>query len=516
MYIYNFYTFEQIWAKGGDGHTEDVTCLVWDTDDTGFATCGLDGKAIYWQLYNREIKYVDFFNKEYKFLGVDIVHGQDDAKKLVLIDGSSLYEITGPPKDRLGSKDIEYSLSKGGMSRDKPKVLMKERVGEDIRATIVFSQVLYNQDSKIVITSMKKEHSPCLRLARYIPQNPSTELKQDKLLDKDAKELGKDKDKVKENSTLLTVDVKDYQANSLGVNCFKVSQDMSHLFTCGKDRCLFIFQFQNIQKSDKHEETLESDLMLVKKEELDDEADILKGILNKIEQEIQNEEENFRKIISQKEAERIELEKNYEEEKRRFTKEKDDLQTKINEQRDIFEAELSEIRDNFESKIKELQEEHSKNIRKKEEDRKKEQDNLEKEKKKDSDQLVNLKKRLIQEEKELTEKFENKMQELEEEIKLLEKEKNEITAEIAEKKEESMKNNDIKITNKREQLEDLRRCYLNAENEFKKKKETFEKEINDKKELIKAKEIKKGEERKKLQGLQDENEKLAKQIKVNY
>jgi len=471
----------------------------------------MDGKAIYWQLYNREQKYVDFFNKDYKFIGVDILQGQEEIKKLFLIDSANLMEVIGQPKDKFLKED--GFLGKGGISsKDKPNVLMKERFVEDSRSSTLFSQVMYNHDSKLIITSMKKDHSPCLRLARYVNHDLGKE-KENKDKDKDRDNKDKDKEK-KEQEVSIVSDVTDYQANSLGVNAFRVSQDMSHLFTCGKDRCLFIFQFQNIQRTDKHEETLESDLMLVKKDELDEEADKLNSELRQIELQIQEEEESFRKIISQKEAERIEADRTLEEERKIFTKEKDELQRQINEKSDSHKRELDELRENSNSKMKEIQDEHSKTLKKKDEEKKKEQENFEKEKKKDSDQLSSLRKRLMMEEKDLNERFEKRIEELEENIKTLEKEKNQISAEISEKKEELMKNNDIKITSKREELEVLRRNYIDAENKFKKEKEIYEKDITDKKELIKAKEIKKGEERKKLQGLLEENEKLAKQIKV--
>ena len=53
--IYNFYTNDLVRFQFlSHGHSDNVTDLVWDTEDIGFATCGADGKAFYWSLLKRD------------------------------------------------------------------------------------------------------------------------------------------------------------------------------------------------------------------------------------------------------------------------------------------------------------------------------------------------------------------------------------------------------------------------------------------------------------------------------
>jgi len=497
FHIYNFYTCEMVWGnKLSDGHTEDISNLVWDTDDTGFATCGYDGKAFYWQIYDQNQRYVEYINKDMKFVNVDIIPTQEDTKRLLLADYNTIYEISGNNQDRIGSQRLSI--------KDSQKILMREKVKEEEKnSTMCYSQLIYNTDSKCMIVALKKDHSPCIRIAKYFVG---------------AQNKNKQEEEKKLNNTItsliLNADIKEYQANSLGISALRICQDMSHLFTCGKDRCLFMFQILGIQKQDKRDETLESDLLLVNKKDMDEKADELKLKLNKIEEELKKEEDNFKKIKTDLLLDKAEVERNFVNEQNRYNAEKQELQKKIDSQRIYFEKELLSIRTTYAESMAVEKKNHDINLEVKRLDLKRESDNAEKEKKRDTDALVALKKKLITEEKEIKEKYEKHLETLKEDIAELNIKQAKIFKEISDKKEEKIEGNDVRIKKKREDLEKLRRDYVIAEEQFKKEKEDLEKQISVKKENINVKEQKKFEERKKLQNIQDENERLSRQIKV--
>jgi len=488
-----------VWGnKISDGHSEEISNLVWDADDTGFATCGYDGKAFYWQINEEQQRLVEFINKEYKFVNVDIVPSQDESKHLLLADYNSIYDVTSTIKE----KNEKLSSDR----KDATKLLMRENVKEvDKNVTMCFSQLIYNSDSKMIIVALKKDHSPTIRFARYVINQVSNKNKsgdEEKRVDK------------KDSSLIPSFDIKEYQANSLGVSALRTSHDMSHLFTCGKDRCLFMFTIQGVQKQEKRDETLESDLLLVYKKVMDEKNEELKLKVNKIEEEMKKEEDNFKKIKMELEQDKREVQKNFENELARYTNEQDELQKKINSQTEYFEKELSTIRRDYKDKMDEMKKEMRVNLEIKNIDLKREHDNMEKEKKKDSDALLSLKKKINYEEKELREKYEKQLEALQEEIHVLSIKQEKITAEIEVKKEEKIESNDTKITKKRKELEKLKHEYIIAENQFKKEREDLEKQITVKKENINKKLEKKFQEKKTLQNIQDENEKLNKQIRV--
>lgn len=452
--------------------------IVWDSDDNGFATCGQDGRAYYFQLYNKDQPIsVEYINRDLRFNGVGIYTNktqdmQEVTKKLLLLDENCLVEVHSN-KDIMNKKEENFSSNKNDFNKkEKPKVLIKDEN---------FSNLIYDQDAKLIIVSSLKESAPAIKIARY-------------------------------PSPLDTRDFFSFQANCLGVKAMRTSFDMSNLFTSGKDKCLFFFIINNVTKNDKRDETLETDLILVKKEDLDKEVKELKSKLDKIDDEINREKESFAVLKTQLESDKNINDTLLKNEKERFAKEKLDLDQKIDMQRDHFENELDKLKKEQKEKMDELYVEHEKNKSAKEKDKEKEIENFDKEKSKDSNQVIQVRRRFNEELKTLQENYDKKISDLNKTIKNLEERKKNLNKEIEEMLKDRMDRNDNEISSKRAELEKLRLKYENFEREFKKKKAEKEADIYQRKELIKAKENKRTKERSELLTLTQENDKLTKQI----
>ena len=453
--------------------------INWDSDDNGFATCGQDGRSYFFQLYNREQPIsVEYSNRDYKFNGVGIYTNKaqetEVTKKLLLMDENSLLEVQSN-KDISSKKDDNFNPTKNEVAKkEKPKILLKD---DD------FSNLIYDQDAKIIIVSSLKESAPAIKMARF-PQHHQVESK----------------------------DFLNFQANCSGIKAMRASYDMTNLFSAGKDKCLFFFGINNVTKNDKRDETLEIDLILVKKEDLDKEAKDLKGKLDKIDDEINREKETFAVLKSQLESDRNINDNLLKNEKERFSKEKSELDYKINTQRNYFESELEKLKKEQKEKMEELYQEHEKNKSVKEKDKEKEIENFDKEKSKDSNQIIQVRRRFNEELKSLQENYEKKIADLNKFIKNLEETKKQLNKEIEEMLKDRMDRNDNEISIKRAELEKLRIKYEDHEREFKKKKAEKEADIFHRKEHIKAKENKRTKERGELLTLTQDNDKLNKQI----
>jgi WD40 repeat protein len=480
--IYNFYTCEVVFtSKSVEGHAGEVTALVWDQDDSGFATCGQDGRAFYWTLYSKEPQQIEYHNREMRFNGVGIYSYEENNqvnKKLLLLDENILIEVGQTIKDPnnlntlTNKKEDQYSSIKVDNKKEKPKILLKDES---------FSQLVYDHESKLIITSSAREHAPTIRITRYPLQI-------------DQKEI-------------IT-----YQANAFGVKSIRTTFDMTHLFTTGKDKCLFFFNINNVIKTDKRDETLETDLILVKKDDLDKEALELKSKLQRIDSEIEKEKETFDKIKSELENEKSINESLLKNEKERFAKERSDLETKIFTQRKFLEEELAKIRGEHKEKMEDLRHDQEKNKMGKDKDKEKENENFEKEKNKDSNYLIQTKKRLNDELKKIQEGFEKRITDLNKEIKVLQDKNEGLSSDIDKVKTEMMDSNDTQISMKRLELENLKTEFENIKKNFNHKEDSLKDESKKIKDLIRAKENKKTKERGELQALQQENSKLAKQI----
>ena len=420
---------------------------------------------------------VEYVNRDYKYNGVAIFTNKTQdmsevTKKLLLLDENSLMEVQS--NKELGfKKDENFSSFKNeGNKKDKPKILLKDEQ---------FSNLLYDQDAKLIIVSSLKENSPAVKLARYPQQQ---ELKE----------------------------FIPFQANCLGVRGMRASFDMTNLFTSGKDKCLFFFSLNNVSKNDKRDETLETDLILVKKEDLDKEAKELKIKLDKIDDEINREKESFAILKEQLENDKNINNNLLKNENERFAREKSELDQKINSQKKHFEQELDKLKKEQKEKMDELYNEQEKNKSAKEKDKEKELENFDKEKSKDSNQIIQVKRRFNEELKNLQENYDKKISDLNKTIKTLEEKKKQINKEIEELLKDRIDRNDNEISSKRAELEKLRLKYENFEKEFKKKKADKEADIYQRKEHIKAKENKRTKERSELLTLTQENDKLNKQI----
>jgi hypothetical protein len=397
---------------------------------------------------------------------------QEVTKKLLLLDENSLLEIQSN-KENSNKKEENFNTNKNdGNKKEKPKILLKDEC---------FSNLIYDQDAKIIIVSSLKESVPAIKMARY-PQQ------------------------------LEPKDFLSFQANCLGVKAMRTSFDMCNLFTSGKDKCLFFFLLNNVSKNDKRDETLETDLILVKKDDLDKEVKELKGKLDKIDDEINREKESFAVLKAQLENDRTVNDTLLKNEKERFSKEKNDLNQKIESQRNYFEKELGKLKTEQKEKMDDLYHDNEKNKQAKEKDKEKELENFDKEKSKDSNQIIQVRRRFNEDLKYLQETYEYKISDLNKTIKNFEEKKKMLNKEIEEILKDRMDRNDNEISIKRAELEKLRLKYENYEREFKKKKAEKEADIYQRKEQIKAKENKRTKERSELSTLIQENEKLTKQI----
>ena len=502
--IYNFYTCEIIFnSKSSNenfqGHTDDVKCLTWDEDDTGFATCGLDGRAFYWQLYSNEPKVLEFYNRDYRFIEVEIMTLSDGhTKKLFLLDQNNLIEFYMKPnekKDKNGRVIPNNLNSIGSASEIKDLKVKQEEKSRKEKPNVILqnsklSGMLFDGETKILIVSSLKKHSPSIKIFNY---------------------------NFDERTGVSTIyddkEIPWYQANSTGVNKIKISFDMTHLFTVGKDGCIFFFNIHNVIKSEKGEDSMEpGELVLAKKEDLDSEAAELRQNLIKIENEINQETENFERI--KKDLDR-QIEQNLDIEKREMDalqKEKRELEEKIRSQIDFFENELEKMFEEHRKKMEDLNLEQEKNRMAKDKDKKKEFDNLKNDKNRDEATIRQLKVNMENEIKQITDNYNQRMSDINLDIKLLEEKNEELMNLIKTEKSDKMNTNDIQLGDKRLTLETLKKTYEKIKFDHQKAEEKLKSEINEIRKAIKNSETKKHEDKNKLMTLQTENGKLSKQI----
>ena len=457
--ILNFFTGDTILtSKATEGHTMEIKCLTWDTDDTGFATCGLDGRAFYWQLHNREEKWlIESNQRDSKYYGIDIVT-LEETKKLIVITENEVLE--------LGNADVHTVKLKDEKFKDN-----------------TFSQVKYDQDTKLIITASSNENVPTIRLARYffIADNNDFQL---------------------------------FQANSLGITSLKVSYDMTHLFTAGRDHCLFIFQFQNVPKTDKRDDSLDTDLILVKKEDLDKEILELRNKVLKYEKEKFLEDETFKKLERDYDNDLFTVQSNLNVETRKYKDLEEALETQIKEKKEEFKNEKHKIEDDYDQKEKELDHDHDINLKNKDSEIEKQTKELENEIRKDTTNKTNLNKKLKDEEKNMKKRFDEMKSQLNEEISKLGDELNKIENDISSTKNNQMDKNDSIVTKKREELERLKIEYFENENNFNEQRKKDEKDTAEIKQKNKSIETKKNKTSDEVDKIKKANEILKKKIEV--
>jgi len=400
---------------------------------------------------------IDANQRDIKYLGVDIVTFEE-TKKLIAITENELVELGNGDQVTLKLRDDR----------------MKENS---------FSQIKYDQDTKILITASSNENVPTIRLARYFfISDPN--------------------------------DFQVFQANQLGITSLKMSYDMTHLFSAGRDHCLFIFQFQNVPKTDKRDDSLDTDLVLVKKEDLDKEQLDLKNKVLKFEKEKIQEEENFKKLERELDSDISTVQTNLNAETKKYKELEEALEKQIKEKKEEFRSEKRRIEDEFDLKEKELDHEHDLNLKNKDNEIEKQTKELENEVRKDTTNKTNLNKKLKEEEKNMKKKYDEMKNQLVEDITKLEQELKNIENDIASTKNLLMEKNDNIVTKKREELEKLKIEYFENENNFNDQKKKDEKEIAEIKSENKTKETKKNKTSNEVEKIKKDNEILKKKIEV--
>jgi hypothetical protein len=341
-----------------------------------------------------------------------------------------------------------------------------------------FSQIIFDQYSSLLILASLKEHSPAIRLVKY----------------------------------LQGVDLKDYyyQANAFGVKTLKSSYDMSHIFTGGKDKCVFIFQ-TNISKSDKREDNFD-DLTLVKKEDLQNQAQELKQQLNKINIEIYLEDEKLNKLKKETETQKYLFEERMREEKEKFNTEVTELENQINDRCEFFEYEIEREKTEFDNKIEKLCNDHQADQEAKSMEKQREIENKEKIKNDDNRQTLGVTKKITEELKKIEDDYESQINGLDSDIHNFEFNKRELMQEVERWKERCIEENDEKISIKRAELERLRKNYETIDKRFSDEKAKLQSQINQNNSIILNKNTLKADNKGKLIILQQENEKLIKLI----
>jgi len=480
--IYDFYSMDIRFKTVENSHKGEVTSLVWDSgtgiSDFYFATCGMDGKAYYWDISNPEHALFEYINKDKKFFGVNYYKVVDTSNNnlerfyFILIDENSLFEVEGFPIIKEGGKIIHSKEIEGKRDLKPAKVLLKEEY---------INQFFFDVETKIIVSSNSREHSPTVRLFRQFSLDPKEMLP--------------------------------HQANSTGVKQFKVSHDMSYLFTCGRDKCLLIFQINNVSKQDKREESTETDLILVEKAELDQEKDNLANKLTLIQNDIIREEE--RAIKEQRELD-SEIQNNntfLRIKEQDYFEEKSKLETEIAQKEEEYNMEEQEKLEVHDDRITQLRNEQENNKQIKENEEKKENENIDKTIKNHNNQEINQLKLYKTEKKRLDQEYEDQIISININIKERENQKEKLNRELTDEKEKLMSDNDNNIARKRYELEKLRIEYDRVEREFSRHKNEMNNDILKKKKEVKNKEETKNTERNDLQEMQNTNDKIAKEIR---
>jgi hypothetical protein len=423
-------------------------------------TCGQDGKAFYWVLSGKDNIVFDYYCREFKFNGVAIYTLDNDNKFLLLLDENKLIEVP------VNKEPINNFMK---VEKKEPKALFKDDH---------FSQIIFDQYSSLLILASLKEHSPAIRMVKY----------------------------------LQGVDLKEYyyQANALGIKTLKASYDMSHIFSGGKDKCVFIFQ-TNVSKSDKREDNFD-DLTLVKKDDLQKQAQDLKQQLNKINVEMYLEEERLSKLKRETETHKTTFDERMREEKDKFNKEVTELEEQISERRDYFEYELDKENEDYTGKMEKLDIDHLTDLEAMNSEKQREFENRDKIKNDDSRQTLGVTKKITEELKRIEDEYETKINGLDTDIRTLEDNKSNLMFDVERWKERCIEENDDKISFKRAELEKLRTGYETIDKRFSDEKSKLQSQINQNNAIILNKNTLKADNKGKLIILQQENDKLIKLI----
>lgn len=478
--IFNFYSRRKVFDSRDLGkaypnlviHTEEIRSLTWDSDDTGFATCGNDGRVAFWNIDNFTQPIV--YQKNTYFKAVEIMTMEDCMhKKLFVLDDHALHEVfhNENVKDDVGDnydtdkRELQYNVVQEGK----------------------YSSMIFDQELKLLFLASPSDKTCSLSILDY-------------------------------GKYLLTNQKETYSfpANSMGIQTINASNDMTYIFSGGKDRCLFFFNLKNVSKSaDKRDIEIHEpeNLIVIPKEYLDSNAEKLRNELNAKDAEIMREEEEFKADVEKYQKE-LEKEKfNYESLCEEFDLQKQDLQNKINSQTEYFENELRKINDEHAVKMQKLQSEHDANIQSKEDDKKTEMKILKEEETKDRKNIVLLNQAIRKDESNLRDEHQKIIDDLNADIEELNEQLSEISKQIEDEKKELMDTNDKDIAEKRRELDKLKKYYEKTKQEHKEQEEALKKEIDEIKNANKRTENKRTKQKTELETLQQENQKLEKQIR---
>ena len=401
------------------------------------------------------------------------IASSDDYIKLLAINRNELIEINQDDVYK-NNEDYYNSGAESGKKLLYNTILKAENIVD----------FTYDQETKIVALAIQNSHKPSLMIGRF---GGSEELSGMQL----------------------------YQAHSFGVTCLKSSPDMTHFFSGGSDNCLFIFNCLNSNKTEKKDDNLESDLMLVKKEELDKDAEELKAKLMRIDEEISKAEKNYKKVKEDLEEEKDAIMEQIRKEEELAEFELSELEKKIKKEKETHAQEKAKKIENFEEEMYNLKEEHRRNIDDKNTDYIREQDNYEKEKIKEENYIKKLQKELKKEIEQIKSDYNIEIEKLHQMNTDLEQQKNNLEAEIQALKDREFNQNDRDIEKKREELDDLKREFEVNKKEFTEQNKRLDKELSNKKTTLCEQENEKEKHRAELSKLQATNEKLNKQIAVD-
>ena len=483
--VFNFFTGKQIMDskdivnknknKGFVQHSEEVRSLTWDFDDRGLSTCGKDGRVIYWNV-NDFSQPIVYQKENSKFKTSEIMTMDDQiSKKLLALTDKELVEIY-----HYEEKKDDDAVK---LDDETEKIELKCDVIEEGN----FSSMIFDQELKLIILSTPNDQTCSIKLFDY------------------GKYL-----------QIQQKDIFEFQANSEGIRAIKASSDMTHVFSCGNDRCLFFFNLVNVSKSaDKRDIEIHEpeNLILIPKEYLDTNANKLRLELKQKDLEIQREEEEFKEDNLKYKNEIDEQDRIYESTINEFNLQKEDLENKKQAKIDFFEGELAKIREEHREKMEKLNEEQERNLKAKEEDMKTEEKNLENEKNKNFENFSKLENEIKLDEQRIREDHLRIIEDLNEDIKELEEKQNELLESIELEKKESMDNNDKDIAEKRRELDKLKKYYETTKEEHKTQEDALKKEIDEIRNANKKTETKRTKQKTELETLQQENQKLEKQIR---
>lgn len=480
--IYDFYSMEIKYKIIENTHKNEVNCLTWDNNavlcEFNFATCGTDGKAYYWDINNSEHPIYEYVNKEKKFYGVnfyklpDTTNTNMDKFYFLIIDDNSLIEVEGSLIYKEDGKIVHTKDFEGKKDLKPIRVIVKEEY---------INNFFYDFESKVIITSNSKEHYPSLKVLRqyYIDSN----------------------------------DIISYQGNSTGVRQFKVSHNMNYMFTCGRDKCLLVYQISNIIKQDKREEVIDTDLILMEKPELDFEKENLIKKLQQIQNDIDREAE---KAIREERMINEEIRENtilFEADRKRNQEIKDQLDVEIRIKKKEFADEENDKLQKNKILLNQLKQEQNISKMNKDLEEKKEEENINKTNKQHTTLEINQLKQYKTENKKVQEEYDLLIQQINLKIKEKEYEKTQLNKSLAEDKEKLMKENDDFIARKRFELEKLRNEYEKIEKEFANLKQNLTNEIDDIKVKVKTKNETKNTEKNDLSEMININDKIYKEIR---